>query len=90
MMNFDAMNRMSADFIEMQSKQGVKFIQTPQDVLKAQLVSWDKVMADKAKDPFFAKVLDSQKKWAQRVVSWWLSTQLSPELAYNHLFGKKA
>jgi TRAP-type mannitol/chloroaromatic compound transport system substrate-binding protein len=90
MMNFDAMNRMSTDFIEMQTKQGVKFIQTPQDVLKAQLASWDKVMAEKAKDPFFAKVLDSQKKWAQRVVSWWLSTQLSPELAYNHLFGKKA
>lgn len=89
-MNHDAMNRMSADFIELQVKNGVKFIQTPQDVLKAQLVAWDKVMAEKAKDPFFAKVLESQKKWAQRVTGWWLSTQLSPELAYNHLFGKKA
>ncbi len=86
----EAMNRLATDFVEMQVKDGVKFVATPQDVLKAQLVAWDKVMAEKSKDPFFAKVLEHQKKWAQRSTAWWLSTQLSPELAYHHLFGKKA
>jgi TRAP-type mannitol/chloroaromatic compound transport system substrate-binding protein len=88
MLAFDQMNRNSSDFIEMQTKMGVKFVQTPQDVLKAQLAAWDQVMAERTKDPFFAKVIESQKKWAQRVVGWWMSTQLSPELAYNHVFKK--
>ncbi len=89
-MSQEGMHQMGADFVELQVKNGVKFIQTPKDVLQAQLVAWDKVIAEKSKDPFFAKVLGSQRKWAERVVGWWLSTQLSPELAYNHLFGKKA
>ena len=74
----------------MQTKQGVKFFKTPESILKAQLAAWDKVVATKSKgNAFFAKVLASQKKFAQRAVKWAQDTIVSPDLAAAHYFGKK-
>jgi TRAP-type mannitol/chloroaromatic compound transport system substrate-binding protein len=40
-------------------------------VLEAQLKAWDTILANESKDnPDFAKIIDSQKKWAQKVYPW--------------------
>jgi TRAP-type mannitol/chloroaromatic compound transport system substrate-binding protein len=83
------MDRNSTDLIEMKAKQGVKVVKTSKSVLEAQLNAWDKVIEDKSKDnPFFVKVLDSQKRWAGRVVPWRNEIMVDEELAYNHFFNK--
>ena len=90
-MSWKAIHRYSQDYFEMQQKQGVKFYKTPKDVLKAQLEAWDRVIAAKSKEnPFFVKVLESQKRFAQRVVAWAEYTLVPADLAYEHWFEKKA
>jgi TRAP-type mannitol/chloroaromatic compound transport system substrate-binding protein len=54
---------------ELEKKHGVKILTTPPDVLKAQVAAIDKVYeAEAQKNPFFAKVLKSQRDFAQRAV----------------------
>ncbi len=54
---------------EFENKHGVKILKTPDDVLKAQVAAIDKVYEVEAqKNPFFAKVLKSQKEFASRAV----------------------
>jgi TRAP-type mannitol/chloroaromatic compound transport system substrate-binding protein len=90
-MSWKAMARNSSDYYEMQAKQNVKFYRTPKEVLQAQLAAWDKVVAAKsAENPFFAKVIDSQRKWAQRVVGWSQDVNVPADLAYQHYFTKKS
>jgi TRAP-type mannitol/chloroaromatic compound transport system substrate-binding protein len=67
---------------------GVKVIKTPKSVLEAQLAAWDKVIASASADPFFKKVIDSQKAWAQRVVGLQFETEVDQQMAYEHFFGK--
>ncbi len=57
----------SKDLIELKSK-GVTVTRTPQSVLKAQLDAWDVIVDRESKaDPFFDKVIKSQREWAARV-----------------------
>jgi TRAP-type mannitol/chloroaromatic compound transport system substrate-binding protein len=54
---------------EFEKKFGVQIRRTPPDVLKAQIEAIDKVYDVEAKkNPFFAKVLKSQKEFAERTV----------------------
>ena len=54
---------------EMQEKHGVRILRTPPDILTAFLKAWDEVAAEEsAKNPFFKKVLDSQRAYASVVV----------------------
>jgi TRAP-type mannitol/chloroaromatic compound transport system substrate-binding protein len=54
---------------EMQEKHGVQILRTPPEVLYAFLKAWDEVAAEEsAKNPFFKKVLESQKAYAALVV----------------------
>ena len=54
---------------EFEKKHGVQIRTTPPDVLKAQVEAIDKVYEiESKKNPFFAKVLKSQKDFAARVV----------------------
>jgi len=63
------LDRNSEDLFTLVSKHGVTVVETPKEVLDEILRAWDKVAERKAKEnPFFAKVLESQKSWAQRVV----------------------
>jgi TRAP-type mannitol/chloroaromatic compound transport system substrate-binding protein len=85
------MDRNSVDLEEMKTKQKVQVVKTPKSVLEAQLKAWDTVIAEKSKDnPFFVKVLESQKKWAARVVPLRQEIVVDQELAYNHFFKKAA
>jgi TRAP-type mannitol/chloroaromatic compound transport system substrate-binding protein len=55
--------------VELQEKHGVKIMKTPDDVLKAQLEAIDKVFeAEAARNPFFKRVLESQREFAKRAV----------------------
>jgi TRAP-type mannitol/chloroaromatic compound transport system substrate-binding protein len=87
-MSWKAADRNSKDYDEMK-KQGVKFYKTPDAVLRAQLAAWDKVVAKKSgENALFAKVLASQKAFAQRVVPWQNDYMVDFKMAFNHFFGQ--
>jgi len=92
-MSWKAIERNSQDYIELK-KVGVKFYKTPDAVLRAQLEAWDKTIAKKStENPFFQKVLDSQKAFAERAGQWQNDYYVDFKMAYNHYFakgGKKA
>ena len=74
---------------ELVTKHGVKIMRTPDDVLKAQLDAADKVFeTESKKNPFFAKVLASQREFARRVVPH--AHRISPPLhqAVEHYWTK--
>ena len=53
-----------------------------------QLKAWDIVVDRISKeDPFFAKVVDSQKTYAKKVMNYLLLNQPDYGLAYKHHFG---
>jgi hypothetical protein len=54
-----------------------------------QLKSWDSVLSDLMKDPFFKKVVDSQKAWSQRVAFYDLMNTADYKRAYMHCFPGK-
>lgn len=88
-MSWRTLDRYSQAYEEMRDKRGVKFVETPDDLLKAQLEAWDKVITQKAKaNPFFAKVLESQKAFLKRTVGYQVKFNNDPRLAYEHFYGK--
>ena len=84
-----AMDQYSTDLQELISKDKVKVMRTPQDVFDAQIKAWDVVgkrLADA--DPFFKKVVDSQKAWAKRVAYYHFLNDADYKRGYEHIFGK--
>jgi TRAP-type mannitol/chloroaromatic compound transport system substrate-binding protein len=54
---------------ELQEKHGVQVLKTPQDIYPKYLELWDKLAEREAsKDPFFKKVLESQRQYAALLV----------------------
>jgi TRAP-type mannitol/chloroaromatic compound transport system substrate-binding protein len=90
-MSWKAAHRYSQDYIELQTKNNVKFYKTPDSVLQAQLKVWDAVAAKKsAENPLFKRIYDSQREFASRAVRWQQDTMVGSRMAYNHFFaGKK-
>src|SRR5262245_38112587 len=62
--------KQNADAIdEMRTKHGTHMLRTPPAILIEFLKTWDKIAAEEsAKNPFFKKVLDSQREYAAKVV----------------------
>jgi TRAP-type mannitol/chloroaromatic compound transport system substrate-binding protein len=62
--------KQNADAIEeMRTKHGTQILRTPPEILVEFLKTWDKMAAEEsAKDPFFKKVLESQRVYASKVV----------------------
>lgn len=87
-MSWKLQDRYTKDLAAMREKQGVITYKTPDSVLDAQLKAWDKVIEKLSVDPFFKKVIDSQKAWNERVVAYFLDNEPSREKAYEHFFGK--
>jgi len=88
-MTWKAIERNSQDYIEMK-KQGIKFYKTPDAILRAQLVAWDKIVSTKSgENPLFKKVIDSQRTYAQRAIPWQNDYMVDFKMAYNHFFGQK-
>ena len=64
----DGDGQLLEDLQELIEKHKVNVLRTPKSVIAEQLKAWDmlaKKMSDE--DPFFAKVMESQKAWAKRV-----------------------
>ena len=76
----------SRDLVKLQTEHGVGVWRTPQSVLNAQLKAWDELLPDLMADPFFAKVVESQKAWVDRVVFYELYNAADQRLAYEHFF----
>jgi len=56
--------------------------------MQAQLEAWDKVVERMSgQDEFFAKVIDSQKSYAESVMNYLNLNQPDYKLAYDHYFG---
>jgi TRAP-type mannitol/chloroaromatic compound transport system substrate-binding protein len=80
--------RYSDDLLKLQESDGVNVYRTPDSVMAAQLAAWDKVTDRIANDdPFFAKVMESQKAYAKDVMNYLNLNQPDYKLAYNHYFG---
>jgi TRAP-type mannitol/chloroaromatic compound transport system substrate-binding protein len=89
-MTWKAIERNSKDYAEMK-QQGIHFYKTPDSILRAQLDAWDKVVAKKStENPFFKKILASQKAFAERAGRWQNDYMVDFKMAYNHYFPKKA
>jgi TRAP-type mannitol/chloroaromatic compound transport system substrate-binding protein len=90
-MSWKAIDRYSKDYVEMQTKQNVRFYKTPDSVLQKQLDIFDQVEAKKsAENPMFKEIAESQRQFASRAVKWYLDTQVGSRMAYNHYFVKRA
>ncbi len=73
------------------NKHKVNVDQTSDDIVDHQLKCWDTVIGDfNKKDPFFKKVVDSQKAYAKRVMKYLLMNQPNYRLAYENEFGNLA
>ena len=89
-MSWKAIDRYSQDYIELQ-KGGVKFYQTPDAILQAQLKAWDNITKKKsAENPLFKTVLDSMEKFAMRACRWQNDTSVDFKMAFRHATSKKA
>src|SRR3990167_6569032 len=89
-MSWKAIHRYSEDYIGLQTKDKVRFYKTPDSVLQKQLDIFDAVLAKySAQNPQFKEIAGSQRKFAERAVKWFLDTQVSSRMAYNHYFAKK-
>jgi len=90
-MSWKAIDRYSKDYIELQTKDKVKFYKTPDAILQSQLNLWDAIVAKKsAENPLFKEVAESQRVFAERAVKWEQDTVIGRRMAMNHFFGAKA
>jgi len=80
--------RYADDLVKLKNKLGVNVYRTPDGVMADQLKAWD-VITDKfsKKDAFFKEVVDSQKKYAKKVMAYLLLNQPDYGMAYKHHFG---
>ena len=87
-MAWKAIDRYSKDYVEMQTKDNVKFYKTPDAILKKQLEVYDEVVKKKAaENPLFKEILQSQIAFAQRATRWEQDTVVNRRMAFDHYFG---
>ena len=84
-----ALDKYSKDLQGLMNDDGVNVHRTPKSVMEAQLKSWDTVLEKLLQDPFFKKVVDSQRAWGERVGFYYLTNAADYQLAYNHYFPGK-
>jgi TRAP-type mannitol/chloroaromatic compound transport system substrate-binding protein len=90
-MSWKAVDRYSQDYIELQTKDKVKFYKTPESVLAKQLEIYDQVIAKKAaENPLFKEIIESQLKFADRATRWEQDTVVSRKMAFDRYFGPNA
>ncbi len=80
--------RYASDLVTLREGHGVNVYRTPDSVMAEQLKAWDVVIDRLAsEDQFFAKVIDSQKAYAEEVMGYLNLNQPDYKLAYAHYFG---
>lgn len=86
-----AIDRYSKDYVEMKTKDKVRFYKTPDAILQKQLEVYDQVVEKKsAENPLFKEIVESQKAFAARAVAWDMDNNVNRRMAYNHYFGRRA
>src|SRR4051812_17902382 len=88
-MMWKAIDRNSQDYIELQTKEKVRFYKTPDSVLRKQLEAYDQAAEKKMNTPLFKEIVESQKKFAERAVKWEQDVVVNRRMAYDHYFSKK-
>jgi TRAP-type mannitol/chloroaromatic compound transport system substrate-binding protein len=83
--------RYADDLVKLKNKLGVNIYRTPDSIMAAELKAWD-VIVDKFNkaDPFFKKVVKSQKEYAKKVMAYLLLNSPDYGMAYKHYFGEPA
>jgi TRAP-type mannitol/chloroaromatic compound transport system substrate-binding protein len=90
-MSWKAIDRYSQDYVELQTKDKVKFYKTPDAVLKKQLEVYDEVVRNKAaENPLFKEIVESQLAFAKRAMQWEQDTVVNRKMAFDHYFGANA
>jgi TRAP-type mannitol/chloroaromatic compound transport system substrate-binding protein len=89
-MSWKAIDRYSKDYIELQTKDKVRFYRTPDSVLQRQLETYDAAVTKRKDNAMFVEIEKSQRTFAERAVRWDLDTNVNRRMAYNHYFGKQA
>ena len=85
---FKALVRYSTDLGKLMNEHKVNVYQTSDAILAEQLKGWDKIVAEfSGKDPFFKKIIASQKAYAKRTMKYLLMNQPNYKLAYENEFG---
>lgn len=85
-----AMDNYSRDLQELINKHKVNVIRTSRSILQSQLEAWDVVSKKlQDEDPFFKKVVESQKAWAKRVAYYMFLNEADYRLGYEHVFKAK-
>lgn len=85
-----AMDNYSKDLQELVNKHKVNVIRTPKPVFQEQLKAWDVLTERLSKeDPFFAKVVESQRAFAKRVAYYMFVNEADYRLGYEHVFKTK-
>lgn len=87
-MSWKAMARYPAAQQDLVENHGVQLHITPDAILDAQLAAWDRVIErNSEEDPFFARVIESQKVWARQCVGFDMINEAPKVRAYRHFFG---
>jgi TRAP-type mannitol/chloroaromatic compound transport system substrate-binding protein len=85
-----AMDNYSKDLQLLISRDKVNVIRTPKSIFVEQLKAWDtltKRLSDE--DPFFKKVVESQRAWAKRVAYYHFLNDADYRSGYEHIFKTK-
>ena len=83
-----AMDIYSRDLEDLQANHGVEVYRTPETVFDAQLEAWDVLTERLSEDPYFKKVVESQRAWAKRVVYYEALNSADFVRGYEHIFGE--
>src|SRR6187401_2048826 len=90
-MSWKAIDRYSKDYVELQTKDNVKFYKTPDAILKQQLEIYDDVAKKKAaENPLFKEIIQSQIEFAKRATQWEQDTVVSRKMVFDHYWGPNA
>src|SRR5438094_1135686 len=87
-MQWKAIDRYSKDYVELQTKDKVKFYKTPDSVLKRQLEIFDDIVKKySATNPLFKEIVESQIAFASRATQWEQDTVVNRKMAFDYYFG---
>src|SRR3982750_4777079 len=82
-MSWKAIDRYSQDYVELQTKDKVRFYKTPDAILKRQLELYDQIVAKKsAENPLFKEIIESQIAFARRTTQWEQDTVVPRRMAF--------
>src|SRR5687768_10152784 len=85
-----AIHNYSNDLQVLKEKHKVNVIRTPRSIMQEQLKAWDVITPKLSQeDPFFAKVVESQKAFAKRAAYYVWLNEADYKLGYEHVFKTK-